>query len=112
MGFKMISCENNFILGRIPSLFLNEARKAARPMPVKEQSDVIRMRTAGHKARKMIHIQLIVYNLIRKVILNATKKIDRPSHHISFKGSLDAIIRFTAQMQNRSITHEPNGTQS
>jgi len=51
-------------------------------------------------ARKMIKVHLIAYNLIRKMMLEGGRQTDTPSNRISFKGSLDAILRFTAQMPN------------
>jgi len=63
--------------------------------------DFIRVKSP-EMARKMIRMHVIAYNLIRKVMLEAARKTDRPSHRISFKGSLDGIMRFTAQMQNLS----------
>ena len=54
-------------------------------------------------ARKMIKVHLIAYNLIRKTMLEASRKTDTPSNRISFKGSLDAILRFAAQMQNLAL---------
>lgn len=50
----------------------------------------------------MIQMHVIAYNLIGKVMLDAGRKTGNPAHRISFKASLDAILRFTAQMQNLS----------
>jgi hypothetical protein len=47
---------------------------------------------------KMITMHIIAYNLIRSLIQKTARKHNINSDRISFKGSLDAIMRFASKL--------------
>jgi len=66
------------------------------------QLDVLRCQTPA-MVRKEIWVHVLVYNLIRKVMAQAAQEYDMSPRRISFKGTLQTLNAFSAQLRTCAL---------